>query len=326
MPSDQESTVSQASSPDTVSGETTTTTATSTAASNDSTTAAQQQQQLDGSGSSSSVIVTNNVDATSSSSTPSLKRTSDHLDLNEPSSVISESEYEEDSAKISDPITFTVVYMKEKHEFTMSSGRKVQFLKNRLEAKFGVQRAAQKLLYSGKLLKDESTLKEFDLKSGAKVILMGSQTPDIVRVSLGEPATKDSSVPETTNEKREPLCKQLPHKKIIEKGKPPDALPAFKNVTSNLPREPLCGMYNRKGGKVRLTFKLELDQLWIGTKERTEKINMSSIHNVISEPIADHEEYHMIALQLGPTEASRYWIYWVPAQYVAAIRQTILGD
>lgn len=25
-------------------------------------------------------------------------------------------------------------------------------------------------------------------------------------------------------------------------------------------------MYNKYGGKVRLTFKLELDQLWIGTK------------------------------------------------------------
>ena len=30
-------------------------------------------------------------------------------------------------------------------------------------------------------------------------------------------------------------------------------------------------------------------------------------------------------LQLGPTEASRYWIYWVPAQYVDAIKDAILG-
>ena len=25
-------------------------------------------------------------------------------------------------------------------------------------------------------------------------------------------------------------------------------------------------MYNKRGGKVRLTFKLEVDQLWLGTK------------------------------------------------------------
>lgn len=30
-------------------------------------------------------------------------------------------------------------------------------------------------------------------------------------------------------------------------------------------------------------------------------------------------------IQLGPTEASRYWIYWVPAQYVDAIKDTVLG-
>ena len=28
----------------------------------------------------------------------------------------------------------------------------------------------------------------------------------------------------------------------------------------------ISGMYNKSGGKVRLTFKLELDQLWISTK------------------------------------------------------------
>jgi hypothetical protein len=28
---------------------------------------------------------------------------------------------------------------------------------------------------------------------------------------------------------------------------------------------------------VRLTFKLELDQLWLGTKERTEKLPLNSI-------------------------------------------------
>ena len=30
-------------------------------------------------------------------------------------------------------------------------------------------------------------------------------------------------------------------------------------------------------------------------------------------------------IQLGPTEASRYWIYWVPAQYIEAIKDTVLG-
>lgn len=78
-------------------------------------------------------------------------------------------------------------------------------------------------------------------------------------------------------------------------------------------------MFNKSGGKVRLTFKLEQDQLWIGTKgrlrhpqrlwsdqlsadsrvlftstERTEKVPMASIKNVVSEPIEGHEDYHMM--------------------------------
>ena len=33
-----------------------------------------------------------------------------------------------------------------------------------------------------------------------------------------------------------------------------------------LPAQPLSGMLNKYGAKVRLYFKLEQDQLWIGTK------------------------------------------------------------
>lgn len=100
---------------------------------------------------------------------------------------------------------------------------------------------------------------------------------------------------------------------------------AWKNENCSLPYEPIFGK-NKSGGKVRLTFKLEMDQLWIGTKERTDKIPMTSIKDVISEPIQGHEEYHIMGIQLGPTAASRYWIYWVPAQYVKAIKRAILGS
>ena len=32
----------------------------------------------------------------------------------------------------------------------------------------------------------------------------------------------------------------------------------------------------------------------VGTKERTEKISMSSIKTIVNEPIEGHEEYHII--------------------------------
>ena len=57
--------------------------------------------------------------------------------------------------------------------------------------------------------------------------------------------------------------------------------------------------------KVRLTFKLQQDEVWISTKERTEKIQMKSIKSVISEPVTNREEYHVMGFGLGTTENSR---------------------
>lgn len=65
-------------------------------------------------------------------------------------------------------------------------------------------------------------------------------------------------------------CVSQPHKTVLEKhGKPEDVAPGFKGRKDPLPPAPLTGMYNKSGGKVRLTFKMESDQLWIGTKGKS---------------------------------------------------------
>jgi hypothetical protein len=63
-------------------------------------------------------------------------------------------------------------------------------------------------------------------------------------------------------------------------------------------------MLNKSGGKVRLTFKMEQDQVWIGTKERTDKIPMNTIKSVVSEPIEGHEEYHVMVSDTSLSWAS----------------------
>lgn len=94
-----------------------------------------------------------------------------------------------------------------------------------------------------------------------------------------------------------------------------------------LPAEPLKGMLNEFKQKVRLTFKFESDELWISTREDTDKIKMNAIYAVVTEPIEKHEEYHIMGLRVGPMEKLSIWIYiyWVPAQFVQAIKDTILG-
>ena len=64
-------------------------------------------------------------------------------------------------------------------------------------------------------------------------------------------------------------------------------MPSVQGAQERLPAAPLSGMNfsSKLGGKVRLIFKLEQGQLWIGTEEGTEKLPMGSIKNVVTEPI-----------------------------------------
>ncbi|RWS07439.1 ubiquitin domain-containing protein UBFD1-like isoform X2 [Dinothrombium tinctorium] len=219
-------------------------------------------------------------------------------------------------------VNLKIIYNKEKFDVSFNLDATVSQLKDHIQTLTGVPSSMQKIVFKG-MAKDEKTLRESGFTDGAKVMVVGSKLTDVLSVNL--PTKPDSKEEKSSAPTKEPLCRQKMHKKIIDKGVPPDAMPAWKNEKSPLPPEPLYGMCNKSGGKVRLTFKLETDQLWLGTKERTDKISMNSIRAVISEPIEGHEEYHIMALQLGPTEASRYWIYWVPAQYIHSIKETILG-
>lgn len=228
-----------------------------------------------------------------------------------------------DSAVPEDNVDFKVFFNKQKFDVTFALSKTVAVLKEHIQTLTGVPPAMQKVMFKG-LAKDDLTLEQLGVTPGAKIMVVGSTLNDVLAVSSPSPqdAVEESAA---SGPAKEPLSKQKVHSKVIDKGLPDDALPGIKNDKDNLPPFPLAGMVNKSGGKVRLTFKLELDQLWIGTKERTEKIPMSTIKNVVSEAIDGHEEYHIMGIQLGPTEASRYWIYWVPAQYIDAIKDAILG-
>lgn len=219
-------------------------------------------------------------------------------------------------------VDFIVVYNKKKYDITFNSNKTVKDLKGYLQGLIGVPSSVQKVMFKG-LAKDEQTLKDLDVKSGAKVMVVGSKLDQIMAVSAS--TAEDNAAEEKAATCKEPFCKQKIHKKVLDKGVPDDVMVGIKNVKDPLPPHPLSGMLNKMGGKVRLTFKLELDQLWIGTKERTDKITMNTIKSIVSEPIENHEEYHIMGFQLGTTEASRYWVYWVPAQYVDSIKSAILG-
>uniref|UniRef100_A0A0V0G4E3 Putative ubiquitin domain-containing protein ubfd1 n=1 Tax=Triatoma dimidiata TaxID=72491 RepID=A0A0V0G4E3_TRIDM len=219
-------------------------------------------------------------------------------------------------------VKFVVIHNKNKYDVEFPLDETIAKLKLHLQNLLGVPQSLQKVMYKG-LAKDEKLLREIGITGGAKVMVVGSKLDDVLAVST--PNTQPASEEKSQSSSKEPLCKQKNHKKIVDRGVPEDVMPGILNTKEPLPPFPLCGMLNKSGGKVRLTFKLELDQLWIGSKERTEKIPMSTIKSIISEPIDGHEEYHIMGIQMGTTEASRYWFYWVPAQYIDSIKDAVLG-
>jgi len=227
-------------------------------------------------------------------------------------------------SKNGEEICVSLIFGKDKHSIKVFLDEDVSDFKQKVEELTGVPPSMQKLMCKG-MLQDGQTLRNCKLLNGCKIMLVGSKPNDIFAVNV-QPKPQDLKQEETQATKKEPLCTQKQHLKILEKGIPDDAIPGIKNAKDALPDFPISGMLNKLGGKVRLTFKLEVDQVWIGTKERTEKVPMSQIKSVINEPIEGHEEYHILALQLGPTEQSRYYFYWVPAQYVDAIKEAIMGS
>lgn len=234
----------------------------------------------------------------------------------------SETTEDAEICEIPEQVEFTVVFNKTKHDITFAWDATVLELKAHLERICGVPQSNQKLIVKA-MARDEMTLRKAGVVKGGKVMLVGSKMDDILAVKSAPKEIMEEKASSQAN--KEPLCMQKIHRKVLDKGIPPDAMPGIKGGKEPLPPVPLSGMLNKHGGKVRLTFKSDQDQLWLGTKERTEKLAMTSIKTITSEPIKDHEEYHIMGLQLGPTEASRYWVYWVPAQYVEAIKDAVLG-
>ncbi|XP_065341367.1 ubiquitin domain-containing protein UBFD1-like [Cloeon dipterum] len=234
----------------------------------------------------------------------------------------SQEDPEEEEEESGETVSFKVIFCKTKHEVEFGLDKTILKLKNHLQDIIGVPASMQKLMIKG-LAQDEQTLRSLGVSKGAKVLVVGSKLDDVIAVSAASP--RDIAASEGNVKEKESYCSMAIHKKVLDKGIPDEAMPGIKGVKEALPSIPLYGMLNKQGKKVRLTFKMELDQLWIGTLQRTDRVPMNSIKAVVSEPITGYEQYHILALQLGPTEASRYWIYWVPAQYADAIKDAILG-
>jgi len=233
---------------------------------------------------------------------------------------------ESPSGQGAETLKFKVQHGRSAMEVERRGDSTVGELKAEIDTLVGIPPPMQKLMFHGLLKDDAQTLAEAKIKNGAKVMLVGSSPKDLLQVAA--PPTSDAKDLKWENQvKEEPISQQTKHKKVLEKGIPEGALPGIKGRQVELPENQHCipGLLNALGNKVRLTFKPELQQLWIGSAQATQKVSYSMISKIESFSIEGNAEYSILSLQIGSSSSTRYWLYYVPSQYVAAIKLRILG-
>lgn len=223
-------------------------------------------------------------------------------------------------------VAFRITYGKKTADLKRPADSTVAELKAEVEKLFGVPPELQKLMLKG-MIKTDDTLQRVGIKNGSKMLLIGSSREEQQAAAQAPPAAAAAAAWDATPEVEVPLSKQTQHAKVLAKGPPDDAVPGIKGRQVPLPeaQQAIPGLLNGQGNKVRLTFKPELEQVWIGSATHTQKIAYNMVHRIDSYAIEGQEEYSMLSVQLDKAGSSKYWLYFVPSQHVAGIKMRILG-
>lgn len=174
------------------------------------------------------------------------------------------------------PITLHIRYKTQTFPIECDLFDTLKDLKDKIDKLTDVEPHVQKLVNKSitSVKRDDATtsLKDLNITDGQTLLLVGATRSEILsttRVNVNSTGTKDASDDQTTtNNKKEPLCKQTKHEKVLKTGKPDNAQVGIRNKHDALPQSIdglLMSMLNHSAKKARLTFKLELDELWINT-------------------------------------------------------------
>lgn len=157
-----------------------------------------------------------------------------------------------------------------------------------------VQKLVNKSITSVKRDDATTTLKDLNITDGQTLLLVGATRTDILSTTgatVQTAGSKDATDTQaSTGTKKEPLCKQTKHEKVLKTGtigtrgrretplrnsfffyvagKPDNVQVGIRNKHDPLPQSIdglLMSMLNHSAKKARLTFKLEFDELWINT-------------------------------------------------------------
>ncbi|VDM32428.1 unnamed protein product [Hydatigera taeniaeformis] len=223
-------------------------------------------------------------------------------------------------------VRLTVQHNRSHYSLELRPDCTVEDLKDKLEAVTNVPVDKQKLIFRG-ILKNDMKIANLKLPGReAKIMLIGTErdapvASDLSTVSATESDTNTENEPPPEEDKEIVAC----HKHVIETfGKPDNAKTSFSVPVTLADNETLTGLLDKKGKPLRLRFHPESSELWMATPSATYKIPLDTVKEVEHHPILGHPGYHIMSFQLGPTRKSRFFIYWVPEQYVASIKKKAL--
>ena len=227
-----------------------------------------------------------------------------------------------------EPLTFRVTHRKDVLKISMQPTATVAELHLKLEELTGIMPVMQKVMFKGGLKDKTKTLEEVGIKSGVKMMLVGSKQDDVAKLAAGKAAVAKEPTPEAVAAaEKTPVCHETAHKRVIDKGKPSDAeagVACPPGAHATLP-ENLKGILNGSGAKVRLVFPPGAAECTFATAERTQKFALGQFPEVTSDAILEHPGYRILGVKMGKTEKSFVYLYWVPEQYVNAIRAALTG-
>ncbi|KAL9656592.1 hypothetical protein ABK040_016617 [Willaertia magna] len=240
----------------------------------------------------------------------------------------------------SNDFLFEITHGKNIHVISLTGDKTLHQFKEEINNTTKVPISLQKILFKSKpkpnLKDDQQLIKNLGLKPDPyvnKILLIGSTLETVIASSNPKAVTSATTSSSSSKDKEliEPQSpsgiklSQLPeHKKVIDKGLPTNAEKVEKQKDLPLPNS-INGVRNKRGDEIRLTFKSDLQELWVQSKEKTEKIPYITIRDIESESIVGNEDYHLMSLQVGNSPQNKLWFYFVPSQYVRAIKYTLLG-
>eukprot|EP00055_Hartaetosiga_balthica_P018500 m.134591 g.134591 ORF g.134591 m.134591 type:complete len:253 (+) comp9648_c0_seq1:62-820(+) len=222
------------------------------------------------------------------------------------------------------------VYSRETKIVQISPEQTIGEVKEVIAKATGCSSKQMKLMFKGLLAApnkpelDAILVKATGLKKKAKILVVGAKEEDLEMVSNADKISStvafmaESSAMTATKK----WCDEKEHKKIIEKGPPEDVMLGYRPGQEALPEGSFTGVLIQ-GKKGRLQIKPEELAVVVHYNDRSQHIPFSSISNVKSEEIPGYEQYHIVGLKVSQ---NRYvFIYWVPAQYISALKGAIIG-